>query len=67
MNRNTVKAKLYAHYGVRELWVVDAASRRTFVHRGPMEIGWSEIIETESDAALSCAAIPDFAIKLAEV
>jgi len=32
-----LKAQLYARYGVRELWVVDAATRKTFIHRKPKE------------------------------
>jgi len=62
-----LKAKLYARYGVRELWVVDAAARRTFVHQGPKEISWASIVEKGPDEVLSCKAIPDFAIRLAEV
>ncbi|MGB8277799.1 MAG: Uma2 family endonuclease [Methylovirgula sp.] len=44
-----LKASLYAHYGVRELWVVDAAARITFMHKGPSEKGWGEIIEKGPD------------------
>src|SRR5208282_5087505 len=31
----SLKARLYARHGVNELWVIDAARRRTFVHGGP--------------------------------
>ncbi len=61
------KASLYARYGVHELWVVDAATRRTFVHREPREIGWGEITEKAPDEVLRCDAIPNFSIRLAEV
>ena len=33
------KAELYAGYGVQELWVIDAARRRTHVH--PQRQGWA--------------------------
>jgi Uma2 family endonuclease len=62
-----LKAKLYARHGVRELWVIDAAARRTFVHHDPKEIGWAAIVEKGPDEVLSCSAIPGFAIKLADV
>jgi Uma2 family endonuclease len=61
------KASLYARYGVHELWVVDTATRRTFVHTGPSEQGWASIIEKRPDEELTCAVIPDFAIRLAEI
>jgi Uma2 family endonuclease len=61
------KASLYARYGVRELWVIDAATRRTFAHQGPKETGWSEIVEKAPEEILRCDAIPDFSIRLAEI
>lgn len=62
-----LKAKLYARYGVRELWVIDAARRQTFVHTGPAETGWAQIIEHGPEALLACASVPGFAIKLADI
>jgi len=62
-----LKAQLYAHYGVRELWVIDAARRHTFIHQGPTEKGWSEIVEQEPEALLGSAAMPGFEIRLADV
>lgn len=38
------KAQLYAAYGVNELWVVDAAERTTWVHRGPTALGWGSVV-----------------------
>lgn len=38
------KAQLYAAYGVNELWVVDAAERTTWVHRGPTALGWGGVV-----------------------
>jgi Uma2 family endonuclease len=61
------KASLYARYGVQELWVVDAAARRTFVHAGPSETGWAKIVEKAPEEMLACAAMPDFAIKLSDM
>ena len=46
------KAQLYARSGVQELWVVEANSRTTFVHRTPTTHGWSSIEELPATAAL---------------
>ena len=39
------KARLYAGYGVQELWVVEANSRTNYIHRGPGRGGWASIVE----------------------
>jgi Uma2 family endonuclease len=62
-----LKARIYARHGVRELWVVDAARRRTFVHSEPDGEGWGKLREWAPDAILSCAALPGFALRLDEV
>lgn len=61
------KAAIYAKYMVRELWVIDALSRRAFIHRGPGEAGWSHIIEKGPDEVLSCDAVPGFGIRLVDI
>lgn len=61
------KAALYARYGVNELWVVDAATRKTIIHRRPNDVGWGEIVEKPAEEALTFEAVPKFSIKLAEV
>jgi Uma2 family endonuclease len=62
-----LKAQLYARHDVRELWVVDAARRVTFVHQGPQGEGWRSVIERGPDEALTVAALPDFSIRLGMV
>jgi Uma2 family endonuclease len=62
-----LKAQLYARHGVRELWVVDAARRTTFVHQGPESGGWRSIVERGPDEALTVAALPGFSMRLAAV
>lgn len=46
------KAQLYAACGVRELWVVEANSRTTFVHRGATALGWGEVVEVPAASRL---------------
>jgi Uma2 family endonuclease len=63
-----LKAKLYARYGVREFWVVNAESRASGCTRsqGSMALGGS-IEETPADATLITDAVPGLAIKIGEL
>jgi Uma2 family endonuclease len=62
-----LKARLYAKYGVRELWVIDANRRETHVHRDPVEGEWSNIEILGPEHLLSHASAPGFAVRLAEL
>jgi Uma2 family endonuclease len=62
-----LKARLYARHRVRELWVVDADTRTTWVHSGPSGDGWSAITERGPQDLLTTPALPGFAIRLAEI
>jgi Uma2 family endonuclease len=60
-----LKAQLYARYGVRELWVIDAARRATFVHQGAEHGAWRSIVEHGPDEALTHPVLPGFSVRLA--
>ena len=63
-----LKAKIYARHGVSELWVIDAATRETWVHRQPKADGqWGSIDREAPDTPLSAAALPDIAIRMADL
>lgn len=62
-----VKAAIYARHGVREFWVIDANERKTFVHTGPSGDGWSSIVERGPTDALTPAALPGLAVRLADI
>jgi Uma2 family endonuclease len=62
-----LKASLYAKYGVQELWVIDAAKRRTFVHRGASAKGWGKVTEYGARALMKHPALPGFAARLGEI
>ncbi len=62
-----LKARLYARYGVNELWVIDAARRRAFVHSGPEGEGWRSIVERGPEDALTSAALPGFSARLGSI
>jgi Uma2 family endonuclease len=59
-----VKAPLYAAHGVREYWIIDLASRTTFVHRQPNAGSYPEPRAVAFDNTLSVANI---VIKLSDV
>jgi Uma2 family endonuclease len=62
-----LKARLYARHGVRELWVVDANERTTWVHTAPSGDGWSSIVKRGPQDALTTPALPGFSIRLGEI
>jgi Uma2 family endonuclease len=61
------KARLYARHGIREYWVIDANERRTWVHTGPTDDGWSSVVERSPDDVLTTPAVPGFALKLSDI
>jgi Uma2 family endonuclease len=62
-----LKAGLYARFGVREYWVIDANERITWVHTGPAENGWSSILEHGAGDALTTSALPRLSVRLADI
>ena len=62
-----LKARHYARAGVQELWVVDVATRRTFVHRAPMRDGWGVVETVEAGEPITTAALPALSLVLQKV
>ncbi len=63
-----LKARIYARHGVNEFWVVDAATRDTWVHLRPQPDGqWGSIEKIAPDATVSPAALPDIAVRMADL
>jgi Uma2 family endonuclease len=58
---------LYARYGVQQLWVIDAKTRRTVVHEAPTPSGWSRVAQREPGEMLGFGAVPGFSIRLADI
>jgi Uma2 family endonuclease len=58
------KALLYAGFGVREFWVIDANERTAWIHTGPTAKGWSQIQERGAEDILTTPALPGLSIKL---
>jgi Uma2 family endonuclease len=61
-----LKARVYAKHGVRELWVVDARTRETWVHLRPQPDGqWGSIERVARDASIAPQALPAIVVKMA--
>lgn len=59
------KAKLYASFGVRELWVIDAVKMTVRVFRAPGEGGYAETRDySASDTITPAIAPPQFSLRL---
>ncbi len=60
-----LKARLYARHGVNELWVVEAETRETWVHRQPHADGqWGSVARIAADQPVSPAALPDIRVRM---
>jgi len=58
-----LKARLYAKHGVQELWVINAATRATWVHERPSGAGtWASVVEHQGDQTLTTKALPGLAV-----
>lgn len=63
-----LKARIYARYGVGELWVVDSATRVTWVHRRPEADGhWGIVERIPAETPISPAALPELSIRMADL
>ena len=62
-----LKARLYARHRVRELWVIEANERITWVHTGANDDGWSSIVERGPQDTLTTPALPGFSMRLGEI
>ncbi|MBB3933056.1 Uma2 family endonuclease [Kaistia hirudinis] len=61
------KALVYAHFGVRELWVIDAIALKIHVHRDPAEGRYRSITPWGAEDLVAPAFAPsEFALRLAD-
>jgi Uma2 family endonuclease len=63
-----LKAGIYARHGVQELWVVDAESRATWVHReADTEGQWTKVSKIAAGTVLAPAAFPHISVPMADL
>jgi Uma2 family endonuclease len=58
------KPMLYAHFGIRELWVVDARKRQTTVHREPADDAYRSVQLFAADQQIVPVFAPEMAVTL---
>ncbi len=61
------KARLYARFGIQELWVVDLRSQRIVVHRSPDREGYTEVFDLKAGDHLAPVAFEDDAMAVDEL
>jgi Uma2 family endonuclease len=61
------KIGVYAAYGVREVWVIDARRATTWVHRRLGAMGYDEIAEHPASERLTPTLAPELAVRLADL
>lgn len=61
------KISIYASFGVREVWVIDASKATTWVHRNLGAAGYAEIAEFPASERLTPMLAPELAFSLAEL
>ncbi|MBI1867313.1 MAG: Uma2 family endonuclease [Methylocystis sp.] len=61
------KIGIYAAFGVREVWVLDAMKATTWVHRGLGAAGYAEIVELAAIERLTPMLAPELSVCLAEL
>jgi Uma2 family endonuclease len=61
------KLPLYTSHGVREYWVINAATRTTTVHRQPIGNVYSFTDELRSSARLIPSLVPELSVSLDEL
>ncbi len=61
------KIAIYAAYGVREVWVIDANRVATWVHRRLGAEGYREILEAAATQQLTPTLAPELALRLADL
>ncbi len=61
------KTRLYNSFGIRELWVIDAAQRITTINRRPGLDGYGETLTVAPDQPLALPFAPEIALKLSDL
>ena len=61
------KIGVYATYGVREVWVIDAKTLVTRVHRRPGAQGYAQIVNVPRSRRLVPELAPELALRLADI
>ena len=61
------KAKLYAQFGIAELWVINAVTFETHMHTQPADGRYGEVRKLAGDATLHVSFAPEIDVVLREL
>jgi Uma2 family endonuclease len=61
------KALVYAAFGIAELWVINAVTLQTRIHRDPTPTGYRTIADLPPSERIEPLAAPDLAVTLSEL
>lgn len=61
------KARIYANFGIPELWVIEAASRAAHVHTRPTLEGYLEVGQVQENQPLAPGFAPELAVTLSKL
>lgn len=62
-----LKARLYAGFGIAELWVINAVTLETRIHRDPTPTGYRTIADLPPSERIEPLVAPALAVTLAEL
>ncbi|WP_306120198.1 MULTISPECIES: Uma2 family endonuclease [unclassified Roseitalea] len=60
------KPQIFAAFGVRELWVIDARTLQTHIHRDPTPTGYRTVLQRSPEDRLTALAVPGHALVIAD-
>jgi Uma2 family endonuclease len=61
------KASIYAQYGIQELWVVDIEGSLLHEFKGPIDGGYSQVIQRSNPGEVSIALLPGITVDVSPV
>jgi len=61
------KARVYAKFGVREYWVINAMDKSNSIHRAPVGDAYTEVREAVATETLTPLLAPQLAVRLADL
>ncbi len=64
---STIKAELYASFGIPEYWIVDLTKDKVIVHRNPESGVYGDIRALGRGESLRAVALPDVTVIVAEI
>jgi len=67
-DRDTVtKARVYASFGVRDYWVINARDKSTRIHRSPAGESYADVRDVPATGLLTPLLVPQLAVRLADL